>query len=389
MKHAVVEKESETRDSVTSLVVPRIGRDEMNLIEFPLGPIKNTGLKSWESTHVVRDRQSKRIVERKVLITAADSFGLPRPIDEQVLIALKALTFENKFASPKVHFSRYQLCRTLGWQADGRAYKRLEDSFDRLVGTTFKYRDAWWDNSEKSWRTVVFHLLDNVELCSNSRYQQFRKRHNSRSHALCFFVWNEVIWKSFNDGYIRKIDMDTFRRIASGRRREVPLRLYRWLQKRFYWKTPVKIDAMKLGIGTLGLSVKYPSDCVRVLKRASKVLIDCRVLGDVKFARNRNSPQIDVTFIPIALCRKKRRKRAKGRDKQAAPRKPGISSWFQSHDSSQLLQLESAALESEFGKKFERELVLSARGKKLELTGNEQIRLQYIRRYQAMQEKFD
>ena len=66
-----------------------------------------------------------------------------------------------------------------------------------------------------------------------------------------------------------------------------------------------------------------------------------------------------------------------------------MSSWFQSHDSSQLLQLESAALESEFGKKFERELVLSARGKKLKLTGNEQIRLQYIRRYQATQEKFD
>ena len=113
MKKAAVEKGSETRDSVSSLVVPRIGRDEMNMIEFPLGPIKNTGLKSWESIHVVRDRKSKRLVERKVLITAADSFGLPRPIDEQVLIALKALTFENEFKSPKVHFSRYQLCLSL------------------------------------------------------------------------------------------------------------------------------------------------------------------------------------------------------------------------------------------------------------------------------------
>lgn len=379
MNEAKFECQVKIGQPVTSLVVPSIGRDEMNLIEFPLGPIKSTKEKSWETTHVVRDRKSKKLIERTVLITAADSFGLPRPIDEQVLVALKALTHENGFAKRKVHFSRYQLCRTLGWQADGRAYKRLEDSFDRLVGTTFKYRNAWWDKSDQCWRSLTFHLLDNVELCSNARYRQFRRKTKSRSHALCFFVWNDVIWKSFTDGYIKKINMDTFRRIASGRRREVPLRLYRWLDKHFYRKSVTRIDVMKLGIGTLGLSNKYPSDCVRVIKRAAEILIQCQVLADVEFTKKANS-RIEAVFSKHNI-KPERAAIASGQRVQAKARSCEISKWFGQQDSNNLLMLEAEALEIGFGKKLERDLVLSSRDRGNQLTSEQPIRLHYIRRY--------
>jgi len=70
----------------------RFGRDEMNLIEFPFGPIKTTTANTFEIEHVVRDRSTKKVVCRKLVITGSDAFGLPRPVDEQVMIGLKALT---------------------------------------------------------------------------------------------------------------------------------------------------------------------------------------------------------------------------------------------------------------------------------------------------------
>src|SRR5438270_13167407 len=119
-------------------VIPLFGKDEMNLIEFPFGPISSTTAKTLEVEHQIFDRRLRREVTRRMIITGADRFGLPRPIDDQVLVAMKTLTHEAGYVSPKIYFSRYQLCRVLGWQPDGRAYARLEESLDRIAGTTLK-----------------------------------------------------------------------------------------------------------------------------------------------------------------------------------------------------------------------------------------------------------
>ena len=78
------------RDKIaTSNVIPLFSKDEMNLVEFPFGPITTGSTKTLEIDHPVYDRQLKRVVNRRLIITGADAFGLPRPIDEQVLIGLK------------------------------------------------------------------------------------------------------------------------------------------------------------------------------------------------------------------------------------------------------------------------------------------------------------
>ena len=282
-------------------VIPLIGRDEMNLVEFPFGPATAVGEKTFEVEHPVFDRQLKREVNRKLLITGSDAFGLPKPIDDQVLIGMKALTYEAKFASRRVEFSRYHLCRAIGWGTDGRAYRRLEESFDRIAGTTLKFKDSWYDKGDQEWKSKTFHLIEEVELCSRDRLDRARQKSGRTSQHLCSFVWNETIWKSFDDGFLKKLDMEMFRKVSSGRRKEIPLRLYRILDKRFYNTPVVRFDLRRLCSGTLGLSRSYcPSEMARVLKRAADWLIECGYLSEMQIRPCEKRGKPEAVFYKMA-----------------------------------------------------------------------------------------
>lgn len=281
----------------TGEIVPLFGRDEMNLVEFPFGPITAGETKTFEVEHPVFDKALNREVNRKLLITGSDAFGLPRPIDDQVLMGMKALTYESGFKSRRVEFSRYHLCRTLGWAPDGRSYQRLEDAFDRIAGTTLKFKDSWWDKGASEWKSKTFHLIEEVELCSKDRLDRTRMKNRKSAQSLCTFVWGEVIWKSFQDGYMKKMDMEMWRRISSKRRKEVPLRLYRILDKRFYRQSHTKFNVRKLCVGTLGVSKDYaPSQMIRVIKRAADWLVECDFLREVRINDGKNG-EPEATFI--------------------------------------------------------------------------------------------
>lgn len=278
-------------------IVPLFGRDEMNLIEFPLGPITPQSQKTYEVEHTVFDRKLRREVSRNLLITGSDAFGLPRPVDDQVLMGMKALTYEAGFKSKKVEFSRYHLCKTLGWPTDGRTYQRLEESFDRIAGTTLKFKDSWWDHGEAVWKSKTFHLVEEVELWSRDSMDRARLETGRSDRIRCSFVWSDTIWKSFADGYIKKVDMAMWRKISSKRRKEVALRLYRILDKRFYRKAYVHLDIRKLCHGTLGVSRSYaPSQMVRIINRAAEWLVECGFLQEVRIQPGQSGGP-EATFI--------------------------------------------------------------------------------------------
>ncbi|QDT71299.1 Replication initiator protein A [Lacipirellula limnantheis] len=363
-------------------VVPLYGKDEMNLVEFPFGPITATGVKTLEVEHQAFDRVLKREVTRQLIMTGSDKWGLPRPIDDQVLLGLKTLTHETGFASPQIVFSRYQLCRAIGWEPDGRTYRRLEQSIDRIAGTTFKFKDAWWDNGEKEYKSKTFHLITDVEICSRDQLDRSRIATGRTEQQLCSVRWGEAIWKSFQDGFIRTLDMRMFRRIAQGRRREVPLRLYRILDKRF-WHAPVaRFNLSRLCIGTLGLSPTYsPSQMKRVLDRAAAWLVECGCLHDYRYATERS---VDVVYFrekSVADVAKK-------------PSAPPIAlpetcdtlkQWLVSQTEGELWSLESVALEAGFGSELERTIVVAERAKEVPLLAGRRIRQEYVRRYAERQ----
>lgn len=360
---------------------PYFGRDEMNLVEFPIGPIGKTSRKTLEVDHVVFDRETKREVTRRLVITGSDAYGLPKAIDDQVLIGLMALTHDAGYEARKVHFSRHRLCNILGWGHNGRSYQRVEHSLDRLTGTTFKFKNSWFDKGEKEWRSHSFHLIDNYELCSRDRYIKWRTRNKTTKQSLCYFVWNEVIWKSLTDGYIKKVDMKMFRRVANGRRREAALRLYRWLDKQFYkQRAVVKFDLMSLCNGTIGYSYKFPSDAMRSMQKAAEILIEAGFLSSVSFTETYRG--WDVTF------RKATRKRTSATTKRAdlaepARREDKFLQWVSRQSETKLFELESTALAENFGGKFLQDQVQSDRSKNTPFQESSDIRKLYVYNYAA------
>ena len=121
----------------------RVGRDELNLAEYPITLLAERvppGLK----TIAFKDRHGK------LTITGSDAHGLPAAPDADVIVALLHLTkTRNDFTDPTVSFSRYEVLRLLGWPDKGRHYHRLDESLNRWVGVTLYYDGCWWDNSIK------------------------------------------------------------------------------------------------------------------------------------------------------------------------------------------------------------------------------------------------
>ncbi len=370
-------------------IIPLFGKDEMNLIEFPFGPIRSSSVKTLEVEHQVFDRTLKREVTRRMIITGSDAFGLPRPIDDQVLLGMKTLTHEAACAARKVEFSRYHLCKTMGWVPDGRAYQRLEESFDRIAGTTLKFKDAWWDKGEREWKSKTFHLIEEVDLCSRDRLDRTRAATGRSEQKLCSFIWTEVIWKSFQDGFIKTLDMQLFRKIAQGRRREVPLRLFRILDKRFHYGPTTKFDLRRLCIGTLGLCPSYsPSQMARVLDRAAKWLIECEYLEDIWYGgQGRNA---EVSFrrrVDTPRRPPLQRRIANDNSHVEHPLRvvdnpaDGLKAWLALQSEKDLFQRESEALNSGFGSELERRIVAEERSKNVPILSAGRIRQQYVHRF--------
>lgn len=370
-------------------IIPLYGKDEMNLVEFPFGPITPGDIKTLEVEHQAWDRVLKREVTRRLIMTGSDKWGLPRPIDDQVLLGLKKLTHDAGFVSPKVVFSRYQLCGAIGWQPDGRTYRRLEQSIDRIAGTTFKFKDAWWDNGEKEYKSNTFHLITDIEICSRDQLDRSRIATGRNEQQLCYFTWTQFMWKSFQDGFIKTVDMHLVRKIAQGRRRDVPLRLYRILDKRFWHNSVANFDLRRLCIGTLGLCSDYsPSQMIRVLDRAARWLIECGYLEEFWYAgKGRN---IDVFFRQRVVTAADQGRKASGRSvavgKAASAPMPqcsedSLKAWLLLQSEAELFQLETEALERGFGSELERAIVAEKRSQNISVAQGGRIRQMYVRNY--------
>ncbi|MDB6136911.1 MAG: Replication initiator protein [Verrucomicrobiales bacterium] len=243
------------------------GKDELNLAEFPLSSISDR-LDPDQKTMVFEDRiydeRRGEVITRKLTITASDQYGLPTALDDEVMLALVQVSKLQKFTGRKMSFSRSQIIAMLGWGDSGRSYERLETALNRWVGVTLYYEKAWWDKANKCWRDEKFHILDNVSIIS-------RDSKNGTSPQLelplCFFTWNDVIWRSFDAGNLKSIDFSFFVELSSA----IAKRLYRFLDKRFFLRGEWKFEIKELCFEHIGLSRNYD---VSNLKRKLKPALD-------------------------------------------------------------------------------------------------------------------
>jgi hypothetical protein len=255
-------------------------KDELNLAEFPIAALTDR-IPDGQTTMVFEDRLERRDsspILRRLTIMGTHKHGLPTSLDDEVLVGLIQLTKRrSNFTDPRVQFSRYELIELLGWPQSGQSYRRIEEALHRWVGVVLMYENAWWDNQARSWVDEQFHVLDNVTLYDRERWRTGARsgksgkgeRSGSKSDKpplpLSSFRWNEVIFRSFQSGNLKQLDLEFYLKL----RLPTTKRMYRFLDKRFYRRSRLDFDLRTLACEHIGLSRSYaPTELKRRLKPA-------------------------------------------------------------------------------------------------------------------------
>lgn len=225
------------------------GRDEMNIAEFPITLLADRapkGQRRIEYADRIFDPGTGREIDRRLVISAPEEYGLPTAIDDDVILALIQLTRrQNGFAKPEVYFTRLQLIDLLGWPDKGRSYDRIASSLDRWASTYLKYENAWWDNEGRRWTSGGFHIIDSYKL-GDGRAPRGRA-------SRCRVVWGREFFKSCQAGYLKGLDYELYLRLTSHPAR----RMYRFLDKRFYHKSEWEFELKDFAFEHVGLSRTY------------------------------------------------------------------------------------------------------------------------------------
>ena len=255
-----------------------MGRDEMNLAEFPLATLADRvpkGCKTLVFEDVIWDGGQRQHVARRLTISASDKFGLPTALDDEVILGLVQLSKADNFTNRQVQFSRYQLVRLLGWREEGRSYVRLEESLKRWLGVTLYYENAWWDKCRKKWVDAHFHLLDNLILYHRAKRGE-RSAKDDDGKPLSSFVWNEIIFRSFQAGHLKKLDWEFYHTLESA----VAKRIYRFLDKKFYFGHKQRYSLAQFAREHVGLSRNY--DAAHLRRRLNPAIKELEDTGYLK-----------------------------------------------------------------------------------------------------------
>ena len=268
----------------------KISRDEMNLAEFPLTVLSkraDPSIKTLEFSDTVKGKNGD-VINRKWIITGADKFGLPTSSDDEVLLGLLKLTADDGLRSPKVHFTRYELLRILRWTTEGRSYVRLQNALDRLSGVRIKATNAFYDNESKLHSTRNFGILDAYEI------------NDGRDTRPSFFTWSEVLFKSFQVGFIKKLDLEFYLDLQSA----VSKRLYRYLDKHFWYRSRMQVNLFVLAHEKIGISRNYvyASSLRQQLEPALEELRDKGLLSEFEFVGKGKAT--DVVLVAAHAPRK-------------------------------------------------------------------------------------
>src|SRR5947209_17861490 len=154
----------------------RLGKDELNLAEFPFALLATRPPRNAPVRLEFRDGAREWIVE------GSAGHGLPTAGDVEVYVVLMEVGREQNFPL-QVSFCRHDLIRRLGWDSGGKSYDRLHEALARLVGVTLYTRDSFYDAHQKLWeRRTAFHILEASDITDS--------RQRADGDPLAYPSWN-------------------------------------------------------------------------------------------------------------------------------------------------------------------------------------------------------
>ncbi|MDB4614257.1 replication initiator protein A [bacterium] len=207
------------------------GRDELNLIDFPIGilsykqPLDAAGNQITELVFTVNsyDEALGQVVPKRLTTRTSSKHGFPTPKEEQLLIGLMLLTrVKNGFNSPRVEFRPGELYALMDWPNDSTSKRQLQVGLDRLRNVNLKYENSWSTSSgqtyEKEFSTGI---LDSFQL-TTLRHGQSRGRVEP-----CWVQWSSEVFADIQSGNVKELNTRQFFAL------KYPLtqRMYRFLDK--------------------------------------------------------------------------------------------------------------------------------------------------------------
>lgn len=156
----------------------------------------------------------------------------------------------------------------LGWPNEGKSYDRIKLSLQRIANVTYNYDNAWWDPRQKTWTTKIFHIIETVEIndsrASNGQGGLFPSR----------IVWNEVVFDSFQAGFLRNINFQLCMRLEH----PTALRMYRFLGKRFHHKPDWTFDLKEFAYEHIGLGRNYEGG-TQIARKLQPAIVELENVG--------------------------------------------------------------------------------------------------------------
>lgn len=225
-----------------------LGKDEMNLAEFPITLLADRKDVSIIIREVpTRDEQTGSMILRKVTVTGSELYGLPSAQDNLILLGLIYLTKRaNNFRERRVGFSRSEVIKVLGWADSGQSYTRIELSLKRWANVFVLYENAWWEKPRQTYSSKGFGIIDDFEVHDGS---SSRSGEATRSNI----AWNEVFFQSLEAGFVRTIDLKLLLRL----RHPSSQQMYRFLGKHFYHTPSLTLDLRTFACEHVGLDRGY------------------------------------------------------------------------------------------------------------------------------------
>lgn len=279
MDVALTEMQEGRRDLQAPL---RLGKDELNLSEFPFAMLHSRPPKNAPLTLEFRDG------DREWTVEGSARYGLPLAPDIEAYVVLMEMTREQGFPV-QVEFCRRDLIKRLGWDPNGRSYDRLTLSLDRLVGVTIRTRNAFYDASQRRWASKeAFHILE--------RYKIMDGTPAGRAQPTLFpswIRWSPELYANMQAGYIKSLDVGLFLSLRSA----ISQALYRYLDKKRGGdnKPCFRISVRTLVFEHLGLSRSYyPSEAKHKLKPAHAELMEVGFLSRVEYAPMKNGEEMVI-----------------------------------------------------------------------------------------------
>jgi hypothetical protein len=270
-------------DAQAALLTPIVlGKDEMNLAEYPLSILTHRiprDRKTYSFTQRITDHQGT-VIKQTWSVLGSDKYGLPTPYDDDVLIALLYCYKEQKPQGRKIHFSLYKLCQIMQKALSKREYDRMRDSLNRLTSTTIVATNCFYDNLAKSWVSEAFHVFDRYKL-----YQERKGR--AASPHLSFVEMSTFFHQSVAvANYIKDLNLGIYYTLAL----PISKRLFRYLDKNRYKKRRYEETVMRMAY-KLPLTYAYPSQVKQKLAPAHEELLRHGYLTRVTYDLTRDGEE--------------------------------------------------------------------------------------------------